>query len=221
MAFLTGRRFQLREPGRVEPRWDCLGSGSRPNFAASLGYLRGVNPAGCRPQATSERRCQQLCPDLADKTACLSTCQTVVRDRTNDGSSGGTFLPSRGRAITGPAFCASSSAGRASASQAEGRGSEPRLALTVVMGTLGGFPNPPAHWLRRAKARLRLRDRSSVRRGHELALGFAQDAPPVGIVRHGSHGLAIHADGVADAAHPAQEIAVVDEGLVAAVAVVA
>ena len=48
-------------------------------------------------------------------------------------------------------FCASSSVGRASASQAEGRGSESRLALLIVMGTLGGFPYPPALWLRRAK----------------------------------------------------------------------
>ena len=59
-----------------------------------------------------------------------------------------------------------------------------------------------------------------VRRGHELALGLAQDAPPVGIAGHGGHGLAVHADGLADAAHPAQEIAVVHQGLVAAIVVV-
>ena len=59
-----------------------------------------------------------------------------------------------------------------------------------------------------------------VRGGHQLALGLAQGLAPLGVVGAGGDGAAIEADGVADAPHPAQQIAVVDEGLVAALAVV-
>src|SRR4051794_36447264 len=60
----------------------------------------------------------------------------------------------------------------------------------------------------------------SVGRGHQLALGLAEHLAPLGVVGAGGHGAAVEADGVADAADAAEEVAVVDEGLVAPLAVV-
>src|SRR4051812_30429774 len=60
----------------------------------------------------------------------------------------------------------------------------------------------------------------SVRSGQQLAFGFLQRLLPLGVARDGRHRLAIHADGVADAARLAQQIAEVDQRLMAAVAIV-
>jgi hypothetical protein len=61
--------------------------------------------------------------------------------------------------------------------------------------------------------------RHLTRSTHQFALCLAQGAPPFHVVGTGRNCLAVHADGIADAAHATEKIAVVDQGLVAAVAV--
>ena len=115
-----------REPGQFQ---------SRPDQARTIRVLaRFISMGSPIPWCRTHRRRSRRVPPSVTRL-----CQPKIRCRESGvrvrvpspaPSQPDAFLLDRGRAITPSAFCASSSAGRASASQAEGRGSEPRLALS-------------------------------------------------------------------------------------------
>src|SRR4051812_21092534 len=59
-----------------------------------------------------------------------------------------------------------------------------------------------------------------VRRGHQLAFGLTQGLAPFRVSRNRRHRTPVQPHRIADLADPAEQVGVVDEGLVAALAVV-